>query len=375
MAFFNGTKILGMGANITAGLSKEEAINLFADAIKATKSGTIVQANDVSSFEHELEVKAKRNPKNELPYPFEKHSLGFNNVKTKTVNGITFTDNGDGTVTVNGTATAQAQILLHLTIGPYTGHYTVSGCPAGAGEGCGILIGVKEADGVTPVGTWSQTNGSSFVKELNNNTLYYYIRIQSGTTVENLVFKPQIEKGNKVTAFVPYVDVSTVNVSVCEKNLLSINSISVPNGNTQTLFEGNEEGTFVFDFDNNTNGMNSSEPMFRIQGDWASDTVVPEYIDSSTPLPLTFSGVLKKVSFESATTATSGSLDNIILAKNPQTKLANADGTVEGLKSVSPDMVVFADKDGAFIDCTYKADTKKYIDNKFAELSAAILNS
>lgn len=52
----------------------------------------------------------------------------------------------------------------------------------------------------------------------------------------------------------------------------------------------------------------------------------------------------------------------------PQTVTANADGTVEGLTSISPDMTVTTDTEGVVIDMTYNADTKMYIDNKISEL-------
>lgn len=248
----------------------------FSNAIKINKSGTSITANDVSPIEHELKVKVKRNPKNELPYPFDDENYwSFNNGPTRVINGITFTDNGDGTVTADGTATAQAQVLLHLTVGPYTGWYTVSGCPQGVDESR-IMVGVKQADGTTAVGTWVATADTPLSKELNNNTLYFYVRINAGATVNNVVFKPQLEKGRQATEFVPYFDVSKVSVSVAESS---------------------------------------------------------------------------------------------------QTVTANEDGTVEGLKSVSPNMTLVSDTNGAIIDCTYNADTKMYIDNKFAELAAAMLNS
>lgn len=58
----------------------------------------------------------------------------------------------------------------------------------------------------------------------------------------------------------------------------------------------------------------------------------------------------------------------------PQTVTANADGTVEGLTSISPDMTIMTDTQGVVIDMTYNADTKMNIDNKIAEISAAIVN-
>ena len=51
----------------------------------------------------------------------------------------------------------------------------------------------------------------------------------------------------------------------------------------------------------------------------------------------------------------------------------NADGIVEGVLSISPSMNIFTNKVGVLIEAKYNADTKKYIDNKFAELQALVL--
>lgn len=56
-----------------------------------------------------------------------------------------------------------------------------------------------------------------------------------------------------------------------------------------------------------------------------------------------------------------------------QTYQSTADGTVEGVTSVSPNMTLISNNDGAVINCNYNIDTKTYIDNKFAELQALIL--
>lgn len=69
----------------------------------------------------------------------------------------------------------------------------------------------------------------------------------------------------------------------------------------------------------------------------------------------------------------------------PQIATATADGTVEGLKSVSPNMVLISDNPNVLIDCTYNKDinklpanidlsnyyTKTEIDNKFDEIETA----
>ena len=51
-----------------------------------------------------------------------------------------------------------------------------------------------------------------------------------------------------------------------------------------------------------------------------------------------------------------------------QTVNADSDGNVENIISVYPNMTLLTDTEGITINCTYNADTKKYIDNKIAEL-------
>ena len=59
----------------------------------------------------------------------------------------------------------------------------------------------------------------------------------------------------------------------------------------------------------------------------------------------------------------------------PFTVSANADGTVKGLMSISPSMMLMTDTADVTIDLVYNADTKMYIDNKFNELATALLNA
>lgn len=49
--------------------------------------------------------------------------------------------------------------------------------------------------------------------------------------------------------------------------------------------------------------------------------------------------------------------------------IPDIDGTVSGLKSIYPNMTLLTDTEGVIINCEYNADTKKYIDNKIAQLT------
>lgn len=51
----------------------------------------------------------------------------------------------------------------------------------------------------------------------------------------------------------------------------------------------------------------------------------------------------------------------------------DSDGTVDDVMSLYPNTTLMTDTTGAIIDCEYNADIKKYIDKKFAELTALVL--
>jgi hypothetical protein len=123
--------------------------------------------------------------KNLIPYPFYE--------TTKTNNGITFTDNGDGTITANGTATGTAQFGLASRINSNyylpNGVYTVTGCPNTSG--CQIRVGrtVNNADSQYGQDTGS---GLTFTRTDATNAMGIALQIASGTTVSNLTFKPML---------------------------------------------------------------------------------------------------------------------------------------------------------------------------------------
>ena len=57
----------------------------------------------------------------------------------------------------------------------------------------------------------------------------------------------------------------------------------------------------------------------------------------------------------------------------PTTYTPNADGTVDNVKSIYPTTLMYTDTSGVVVNAEYNADTKRYIDNKFAELQALVL--
>lgn len=97
---------------------------------KRTASGTVVSLTDVSPVEHEMKVKVA--PKNLISYPYDE--------TTKTEGGYTFTDNGDGSVTVSGTNTTDSAVEFYFThaLELPAGDYVLS-TDGGAVENCRII--------------------------------------------------------------------------------------------------------------------------------------------------------------------------------------------------------------------------------------------
>lgn len=150
--------------------------------------------------------------KNILPYPYTE--------TTKTVSGITFTDNGDGTITANGTATANTHFSLcsDLTLKAGT-PYTMSGCPAGGSETTYFM----SLDSLDEPVTHTDTGAGVTVTLSADTSKSVGIFIALDTTVNNVVFRPKIVGGtNEVTVdaeILPILD-SGVSTDVEPTNYL-----------------------------------------------------------------------------------------------------------------------------------------------------------
>lgn len=351
-------------------------VDQFASAIKNTLRGEVLTASDVSPIEHNLKVNVES--KNLIPYPFWD--------KTKTALGITFTDNGDGTVTATGTTTSSYYFTfvgsgnkLKLAKGKYfyscipikgsipTVYAYVTAYPIAGGQNLEFI---------------DYGSGVSFelTEDCEITTTCVVAKEHDGTPV---VFKPLLAKGTTATAWTPYVaDLSGVEVSRCGKNIMSVNSVKFPLSAETTIWEGKITGNFVFSYELNlTNVTNDSSALFRWY--FEDGTNAYGYAVNKGNLPSTIKGTITRITVVPWCDAKGGSVDNIQLELGTiktdfepyieHTATTNADGTVNGLKSVSPNMTLLTDTSGAVINLEYNADTKMYIDNKFAELQALFL--
>lgn len=139
-------------------------------------------------------------------------------LQTTTQNGVTCTNNGDGTYTLNGTATEGVVLSI---VGPPTKNavegYKLLGCPInGSNDTYRIVVSYYDNE------QWKAEGndiGNGVIIDGTYSKINYLIKVESGTTVTNLVFKPMITTDLSATYddFVPY---SGYDIKSCGKNLL-----------------------------------------------------------------------------------------------------------------------------------------------------------
>lgn len=162
---------------------------------------------------------------------------------TKTTNGITFTDNGDGTISASGTATADAIFWLDSEVWSYSANNTC--VPAGAytisktGDGdCRVYVsGYGKTQGLIGTANSGASDASFTVPE--DASLTNRLVVKAGKTVNGFIFKPQLELGSTASDFEPYQSQSyEVNLTSINKNIftspIEVGTISSGNGANAT---------------------------------------------------------------------------------------------------------------------------------------------
>lgn len=116
-----------------------------------------------------------------------------NTATSQTISGVTFTVNADKSITLSGTAEANiTSFFICRAIPALTGNMVLSGCPAGGssttyrldildGTASGTVLFVDTGEGRDV--DWSLITTGTYTTR---------IRIQSGTTVDGLIFKPML---------------------------------------------------------------------------------------------------------------------------------------------------------------------------------------
>jgi len=125
--------------------------------------------------------------KNVLPYPYKETSV--------TSNGITYVDNKDGTIMVNGTATIDAYFTLYrgkIIFDP--GKYLVTSGVDMAGRS--IYVRFVNSDGTLGSAHFGYNNTPFEItnEDVNSREILIGTIIRQGTTVSNLILRPMFRK-------------------------------------------------------------------------------------------------------------------------------------------------------------------------------------
>ena len=140
-------------------------------------------------------------------------------LETTTQNGVTCTNNEDGTYTLNGTANEQVIFVKDLLVGfEPNKKYKIVGCPKSGGEDkYYIQQNYKMEDG-SEAGVMDFGEGAYFIPKRGYACSTYFV-IRKGATLNNDIFKPMVTTNLNATYddFVPYTgDTGSLNWDVAE---------------------------------------------------------------------------------------------------------------------------------------------------------------
>lgn len=138
--------------------------------------------------------------------------LSFKDFETKTINGITITNNKDGSLTLNGTSTAEVSTRISNVMNSLkAGKYTLIRNASGTADNYTLILYGKNETAIN-----IHNNASGNTSQININTdyaeFYLWLYIGTGKTFSNYILKPQLEAGEVATAFAPYETEKTIFV-------------------------------------------------------------------------------------------------------------------------------------------------------------------
>lgn len=135
--------------------------------------------------------------KNLIPYPYF--------TTTVTTKGVTFTDNGDGSITINGTATETAYFYIVNN----SQDYVFTNIPAGGTVSFGksnaenVRFGISIVPSGESVQYKSTTSFMSYTATKETQLKHIYVVVDANVTCSNVVVRPMLNFGD-ITPYSPY---------------------------------------------------------------------------------------------------------------------------------------------------------------------------
>jgi hypothetical protein len=305
-----------------------------------------------------------------------------------TADGAVFTANDDGSVTVGGTATAQTR--HHKNIYLPKGTYCLSGAPVGSASGSYDIYVI--CDGVVLARSYDGSTQNVFSLD-KDSTFTVVLRVPAGALAQK-TFYPQIEVGTTASTYEPYKDGGTLTASTPN----GLPGIPVSSGGNYTDENGQQWICDEVDFARGKyvqriGKVDFSDLEWYLEADY--DMWRSGYFPGTVALtPLLCETVpYYRIGLADGQLGTNCNSPHNLWVRNGSTvntptgkalyQLAtpietdlSAEEMVQysALHTNKPNTTVFNDS-GAGMAVEYVADTKIYIDNKFNELAAALVNN
>lgn len=148
-----------------------------------------------------INVDTIQNSKSKVNILHSKNMLN-NTLSTQTKNDITFTKNSDGSITLNGTASANTTVTLGIVSLKSGKTYTLSGGEDLSIDTVRLDMRLSESGNLYDE-NWYIPNYPTKTMA-NDITLYASIRVQSGASFTNKVIYPMLEEGSTATIYEPF---------------------------------------------------------------------------------------------------------------------------------------------------------------------------
>ena len=176
---------------------KEIQEDFYQNSIRGQASGEYIHVEDSSNCRARIGISGN----SEQETRSGKNLLNFNGFATKEISGVTITNNNDGSITLNGTATATISIKLSnqmnktLTAGNYYFSRNSKGSVSGAFTN--FMFGNNDAEDIKFATITEENKG--FSTSIDYKKYWLWLYINSGITFTNYIMKPQLEAGTVKT--------------------------------------------------------------------------------------------------------------------------------------------------------------------------------
>lgn len=327
---------------------------------------------------------------------------------TQTIDGVTFTNNGDGTITYNGVTSVGANYTLQSGLKVVSGHKYLSHVGENTNDKISVLLYANEDPYDTFDNRFPNADGGISTALKNSNELYYQPKPLSNISFSNFILKPQFFDltamygfGKEPTTVEQFKkdypqffdekldgiwNVRTSGISTTGKNLFDINNVTDNNGGSSYSVSNYE----ILVTQNNKNTWSSANFSIKNSGELVGKTISISCLAKS-------SGINKPSIRVQWTTPNGLAVGNIAAISMPSTSTTfielSASGTVPEKPAAADTLrfMFYSNSDGdlsgstdSTFSCTYKdvqleisdsaTDYEPYQENKIDLLSTQTLN-